>query len=135
MKGAVILKTCCFTVLSLMLSSFFVVELTNSELYRNIYIIIVVIFIVIIDIYFLKKTTDGKGFQSKERANTLKWDNNVPAWGITRNNNIKELRINGKKVDVIKTIEGQDNKEFYFWYVKDMGKNGLLEEISISYEE
>lgn len=46
----------------------------------------------------------------------------APAWGISADEKIYSMTINGKKADDIILINEKDGKKYYFWIISDIGE-------------
>lgn len=55
----------------------------------------------------------------------------LPAWGITDNENVYQMSIDGQKVDEVIEIDTTGNK-FYFWIIYDLQTSRNIKEIDIS---
>lgn len=65
--------------------------------------------------------TMWRGFESKEVG--------VPAWGVSSDEQIFSMTINGRKVYDVIQIDEKDGKKYYFWITTNTGEIETIEDV------
>ena len=53
-----------------------------------------------------------------------------PAWGVSCDEQIYALTVNGQKMEEVIEIDEKDGKKYYFWMISDVGEIETMEDVS-----